>query len=344
MNANWKTVTSRLALAVSSAVLAAACSGDADFEDPAALEGEQEFVETEDGVVLGASWQSLYYPYCMSPWSDPDGDGWGWEWGYSCIVYRPPTQTYTPPSYGGGSSSGSSTCANPDGTASTMAAIAVATAMELKRWQPKQDFQIVRGQNYQEYLALTSTGKSRCSDGVCLETQALLDMQNDAAEGQVVFPGNVKLSAAALRSRLVAKFREQLTCEAQPSNGGSRNCPAEEHTLTFQRSEKGGCDTNFYFVAKSPNGQALRYPAQLKNKLQWVDQHNPYIGFQSVGEVVSIDPTYGLNEAGSSTSGSCTAACTKISRSNVSGQCCTCNGATRTYQRSPWNSSTYLCK
>jgi hypothetical protein len=154
----------------------------------------------------------------------------------------------------------------------------------------------------------------------------------------------VKLDSGALRSRLVAKFRDQIACEMQPSNGGTTNCPVEEHTLTFQRSEKGGCDTNFFFVAKKPDGTPLSYPGQLKNKLLWVDRVNPYVGFQNVGEVVSIDPTFGLNERGSVSNGSCMAACVKVGLTDVSNACCICGGVTRTFKRSPWSSVTYVCQ
>jgi hypothetical protein len=224
-----------------------------------------------------------------------------------------------------------------------MAAVAVSAAMELKRWQPTKDFAIGRVSG-QEALVLTSTGRARCSDGVCFNTQALLDFQKDEANGKVVFPNNVTLNSPALRSRMVAKFRDQQSCEQQPSNGGTTNCPAEEHTLTFQRSEKGGCDTNFFFVAKKPDGSPLKYPGQLKNKLKWADTHNPYVGFQNVGEVVSIDPTYGLNQAGSTSTGSCTAACVKVSSSSVAGQCCSCNGRTKKFAKSTWSSRTFICQ
>jgi hypothetical protein len=234
-------------------------------------------------------------------------------------------------------------CSNSEGTASTMAAVAVAAAMELKRWQPTKDFAVGRVDNA-EALVLSATGKARCPGGVCMNTQALLDLQKTAANGKVIFPGNVKLDVVALRSRMVAKFRDQIACEMQPSNGGTTNCPVEEHVLTFQKAEKGGCDTNFFFKASSPTGAPLRYPAQLKNKLLWADRTNPYIGFQSVGDVVSIDPTYGLNEAGSTSTGACTAACAKITTSNVAGACCTCNGSSKKFAKSPWSATTFVCQ
>jgi hypothetical protein len=172
--------------------------------------------------------------------------------------------------------------------------------------------------------------------------QALLDMQYDQANNAIKI-GNQTLSPAALRSRLVAKLREQASCEQRPANGGN-NCPVEEHSLTFQKAVKGGCDTNFYFQAKATNGGALKYPAQLKNKLMWIDNHNPYVQFQAKGDVISIDPTYGLNEDSTNSAGSCTAACTKVTTSNVVGQCCSCNGATKKFAKASWNAATYLCR
>jgi hypothetical protein len=224
-----------------------------------------------------------------------------------------------------------------------MAAVAVAAAQELKRWQPTTDFAIGRVDNA-EALVLTPAGRARCSDGVCAKTQALLDFQKTAAHQKVIFPGNIKLDVYALRSRMVAKFKDQLSCEAQPSNGGTTNCPVEQHTLTFLRSEKGGCDTNFFFQAKGTNGAPLLYPAQLKNKLQWADKTNPYIGFQSVGDVVSIDPTYGLNEDSTSQAGSCAAACTKISLTSLVGACCTCNSVNKKYIKSTFNPYIHFCQ
>ena len=96
--------------------------------------------------------------------------------------------------------------------------------------------------------------------------------------------------------------------------------------------------------AQDPDGTALNYPGQLKNKLLWSYRVYPYIGFQSVGVVVSIDPTFGLNERGSVSNGSCMAACVKVGLTDVSNACCSCAGATRTFKRSVWSSVTYLCQ
>lgn len=363
MTINWR--TQAFALSFGSAAFLAACSGS--FEEPMS---QADGSDNEDGIVLGTSWQALSYPACASAASDPDGDGWGWENNKSCVVNKSASSTYptcasaaSDPdgdgwgwennkscmvaagtgSTGGSGTSAGANCPNQEGTAATMAALAVSAAMELKRWQPTKDFTIGKD-GTSDILILTSVGKARCADGKCANTQGLLDFQKSEASGKVQFPGNVSLDSLALRSRLVAKFRDQLSCEQQPSNGGTTNCPVEDHVLTFQRSEKGGCDTNYFFVAKKPDGQPLQYPAQLKNKLKWTDSTNQYIGFQSVGEVVSIDPTYGLNEAGSSTTGACMAACAKVGVEDVSGACCSCNGSTKSFSRSAWSAVTYLCK
>jgi hypothetical protein len=338
-------------LSLSGAALLAGCSGDPSVDDTTPPTTDPSDSQQGEGVVLGTSWEALSYPYCMyGAWSDPDGDGWGWEFNHSCIVYKPPTTTTTTSTTTTSTSTTTSTtttstaCKNPEGTDSIMAALAVSAANEIGRWQPTQDFAI-SNTSYGEVLVLTGTGRGRCADGVCANTQALLDFQKPEADGQVVFPGNVLLSAVALRSRLVAKFRDQQACEKQPSNGGTTNCPAEQHQLIFQRSEKGGCDTNYYFVAKKLDGTPLQYPAQLKNKLLWADRVNPYINFQSVGEVVSIDPTYGLDDVGATSTGACDATCAKISlRQDLQGACCSCLGVSKTFTRSKFNAITYLCQ
>lgn len=65
-------------------------------------------------------------------------------------------------------------------------------------------------------------------------------------------------------------------------------------------------------------------------------------GFTRDGKA-SVDPTYGLSEDGSTSTGSCEAACTKFSTVNVAGACCSCNGATKKYVKSAFSPSIYLC-
>jgi hypothetical protein len=229
-------------------------------------------------------------------------------------------------------------CANGDGVPSAMAALAVATATELGRWQPAQDFLMRRGQ-----LALTSAGKQRCEDGRCWNTQAILELQN--APSGVVTLGGMSFDGEAFRAELESNHREQLSCESRRDERGRETCQAERHELTLDSIAPGSCDTIFTFHATTPNGEALDRPELLANKLIYVGYpENEYLSFTSTGKTVSIDPTYGLNPSDDTSSGSCTAACTKVSATNIAGSCCSCNGEIRTYVRSAFSTTTYLCK
>jgi hypothetical protein len=243
-----------------------------------------------------------------------------------------------------GSSSGSSstgaTCSNESGTNAVMASIAVAMGREMGRWEPLTDLEY----GWSGRLQVSAAGRARCSDGQCAETAALLSMQT-AGSSEVGFPGGTFLDAGVFRSRLDAAYNAQMVCESRPDNGYGDDCPSEDHRLTLNGSRPGSCDTVFEFGAKSPIGASLLAPDQLKNKLLFAGYpNNPYLDFQSAGDWVSIDPTYGLNEVGTTTSGSCTAACTLVSTSNRQGQCCSCNGRTGSYVRSSFSTSVYLCK
>lgn len=229
-------------------------------------------------------------------------------------------------------------CANGDGVNSAMAALAVATAKELRRWQSATDF-MIQG----DMLALTSTGKTQCSDGRCWNTQAILDLQR-APLGSVKF-GSVSFNADNFKSRLVAEYRDQQACDARPGLQPN-NCFAEPHRLTFKSQQPGACDTIFTFDATSPTGAPLWAPSQLKNKLIYVGYpDNPYLAFASTGSTVSLDPTLGLTEGDATEAATCSAACVKISATDKTGQCCNCPSAVqRKYVRSTFSSSIYVCK
>jgi hypothetical protein len=254
-------------------------------------------------------------------------------------------------------------CSNLDGTNSAMAALAVAVAQDLGRLQAGRDFKVRLGGwqtesqtgNNAETIVLTSgsdalgpIGKSKCSDGKCARIQAILDWQYEQATGKVYFqgtsPSKVLLNPSALRSRMVSKLREQKDFDARAKDGDPQQAPKEEHKLTFVSAAKGGCDTMFTFQAVKTTGAALQYPAQLKWKLAFADINNPYIGFQNLGGgKIAFDPTWGLNEDGTSSGGTCAAVCTKVSLANISTQCCSCGGVNNTFVKVPFNATTYTC-
>ena len=229
-------------------------------------------------------------------------------------------------------------CANGDGVPSAMAALGVATAKELRRWQSSSDFAVSNNS-----LVLTSTGKAQCSDGKCWNTQAVLDLQR--APFNTIKFGSITFNADNFRSSLVAKHEEQRVCDSRPSNQQG-SCTVEAHRLTFKSQQAGSCDTMFTFDATSPTGAPLKFPGNLKNKLIFVGEpSNPYINFTSTGTTVSLDPTYGLVEDGTSTAGSCAPTCTKISSSSMLGQCCTCGTRTSTFvNASTTNPNIYRCQ
>ena len=235
---------------------------------------------------------------------------------------------------------GEALCANGDGVNSAMAALAVAAAKELGRWNPTTDFAPGTGAPW--HTTLTATGKARCADKKCWQTQAILDLQK-APPNSVKF-GNVVLNSNNLISTLTARWNEQKNCELRGGTGDT-NCTAEQHQLTFKSSAPGACDTVFTFDAKSTTGGTLKNANQLKNKLMFVGYpSNPYLAFSSTGTTVSVDPTYGLNPDGTTSSGTCSAACTKVSATSVAGACCSCNGVSGKYAVSTWSAATFTCK
>lgn len=258
-------------------------------------------------------------------------------------------------------------CQNPDGTNAVMAAFAVAVGEDLGRWQATKDFEMftTSGQSeaspgMQQAIRLRSgtgpdgkpRGKSRCADAKCRRVQALLDMQYEQARGKIYIQGEtstnkVLLDPAALRSRMVAKVNyEQTACDQNAKDNDPTRCPVETHKLVPMGTVNlGGCGVHYKFGVAKETGATLLYPGQLKWKLTFADQANGWVDFRNLGGgVVAIDPTYGLNTTGTASAGSCTAACTKISLTDITGQCCSCGGVTRKYGKSAWSPSTFLCQ
>jgi hypothetical protein len=229
-------------------------------------------------------------------------------------------------------------CSNLQGTNAMIAAVAVAIANELGRWNVSRDFQLGKGSYNQDVMQLSYTGNQRCAarNNPCTNVKALLAVQDAKYDLKIKFPDGTALSSWSYASRLVSGWRAQKTCEDRAlSNPGSSNpnaCAAEEHLLTPAAENfitPGVCDVNYTFDARTPAGALLKYPAHLKNKLLWandggsVTNPNPYIAFQSTASTVTIDPTWDLNPPGTQSGGSCTICKTqKYSSTDLTGQCC----------------------
>ena len=225
-------------------------------------------------------------------------------------------------------------CENGDGVPSAMAALAVATATELGRWEPTQDFQVHAGR-----LRLVAAKRRNDADHRW-NTEAILALQ-DAPPGEVAF-GGMSFDGESFRRALTMNFEEQRRCEARST--GRDRCRAERHELALESVSPGACDTVYTFHATAPSGAPLEEPERLANKLIYVGYpENEYLSFTSTAASVSIDPTYGLNPGGDTSSGACSAACTQISRASLSGACCSCNGASGNFERSSWSAATFIC-
>jgi hypothetical protein len=246
-------------------------------------------------------------------------------------------------------------CANPDGTNAVMAALAVAAGHELGRWRAGLDFEVAGS-----VIRLTSgtgsdgkpRGKSRCSGGVCPRTDALLALQNDNATGVYVqaetTTSKTLVNPGALRSRMVAKLQEQINKDRDMKDGDTYQVAKTPHKLTgLGIASLGGCGPHYKFSvafdATTTNPKPL--PAQLKWSLSYADQQNGWVDFRDLGgNVVAIDPTYGLNDEDTTSSGACTVACTKVSTKSVVDACCSCGGATKKFKKATFNANTYLCQ
>jgi hypothetical protein len=248
----------------------------------------------------------------------------------------------------------SAACSNPEGANYSLAALAAATAMELKRWQTAKDFAVVVKCNYsmagcQEVVELTSVGKAACG-GECKNVQAILDFQKKEASGKIVFPGGATLQSDIFAQRLVANLKNQITCNSQPDNHNGNNCPVEAHTLDFSKTAPGGCETDFWFhayKAGSTTKAGLAYPAQLKNQLITFGSlaGNNYLAFDVEGDDVKVDPGPGTVVGDPATSGACPTvpASGAVLTKGSPGGCCYLSTTQKKLVRSTFNTNYYYC-
>jgi len=234
-------------------------------------------------------------------------------------------------------------CQNDGGVNGVLAAIAVAAANEMRRWLPTRDFQWNTSTGM---LELSKYALPRCRDNAatlgCPNTVALLDMQKASASYNVTFPGNVRLNSAALRQTLKTYWDAQVAC----NNAG--NCPVDFHDLKFHHTATGPCGTRYYYDAFEMNTTTpltAEHANRFSNQLLFLGHPtNPFLAYSVEADRASVDPTYGLDDTGTTSTGSCAAACTMISVTSRLGACCSCNGMTKRFARSAWNSNTYLCQ
>ena len=234
-------------------------------------------------------------------------------------------------------------CATPSPVDSAMAAIAVAASKELGRLIPTADF---RWDSTAGKLVLHENGLRRCNyvkvGSKCENTQAALALQN-APANTVKFPSGY-LDSNSLKYALKNNYAQQVACE----NGGG--CKVRVWDLRYHSLLRGSCFVEYFFDAYSQYGTTrITNQADLEgyganNMIFLGYPENKMLNFYVTGGHISIDPTAGLNEGGTTTTGSCTIACTKYSATNLTGQCCSCDGVTRTYQQASFSPKYFLCR
>jgi hypothetical protein len=127
----------------------------------------------------------------------------------------------------------------------------------------------------------------------------------------------------------------------------------EPHRLTYSSTAANAalCGNYDWYSITQPNGMALADPASTYVELIFAggkrtasgSDTNPYIAEQVSGNQVAIDPTYGLDASGTTSTGSCTAACVSVSVSSLVGHCCSCSGVTKAFSKAAWSPTTFLC-
>lgn len=127
----------------------------------------------------------------------------------------------------------------------------------------------------------------------------------------------------------------------------------EPHRLVYSHTTSDGpCGNYDWYDISQPNGLSLDDPAASYVQLIFAggkqtergSDLNPYIAQKVSGDLVAIDPVYGLNASGVTTTGACAAACVSVSSTNLSGKCCSCQGKSKKFAKAAWNASTYVCQ
>jgi hypothetical protein len=201
------------------------------------------------------------------------------------------------------------TCPSNSGLNPTKAALAVAMANELGRWDALTDLTV----DSSGAAALSETGLARCTNG-CPNTKALLGQQAQALIGYV---DQTVFNPTVLRTDLYAAFgRQRDLIDDLTRNNPAALPPA--HRLTFVGGPSnlgiGGCGPHYIFQVDRADGTALSSgeAAAMTSALCFFGQGgcggNPYVGLVQVTAgcpagrtCLAIDPTDGDNSTTSTT-------------------------------------------
>jgi hypothetical protein len=262
--------------------------------------------------------------------------------GAAAIAAGCSVETEGPPAEGVSEVSEALMCSG-DSKFKTEATLAAVMAKELGRWEPQLDF----WEAWWGGLALTQAAFDRCyarGFNGCPNTMALLQLQWN---GTPEIPNHYE---DQYRNILVAHYREYMSFWQN-----NRLPLAESVDLNYDTSNSEVCDDgdgtfdmHWYKVNLPPDKLSfLKWKlAAFGSRPMSSTPENPFLNFTVAEGKVGIDPTNSLvNGTSSTTSGSCSTSSVKVSTStNYTGTCCYVSGKYSTYQRSSWDTCTYLCK
>jgi hypothetical protein len=210
-------------------------------------------------------------------------------------------------------------CSNTEGTNAMVALLANAMAAELGRWELLTDFEVFRGFNNQAMLRVKAG--TTCANS-CATVNALLGFQDSRLDQKFVFADGTKLSSWSYAARLTAGYDAQKACSQ------NKQCPYEQHKLTFQSTATGTCDLASTYGAQKPAGGNLTNTSQLSNALKWTNAAgtNPFINFSSTSTSVTIGNSRETNPGTASTVFSCTQVSPTSASPSLVGRSCSCPG------------------
>ena len=169
----------------------------------------------------------------------------------------------------------------------------------------------------------------------CPNVRALLDLQKAPSTVQIRLNDGKLVNISELKSRIASAW------QSQKLYGQSRS-----HELSYVSDSPSFCGDAYRFYPRYPNTLLLFPGHGLSDSLRFVGYpSNDVLNFAVLyGGTVTVDPTYGLNTSSDTSTGSCDAACTKFSTTNLTGKCCSCGGTNRSFSRASFSPNMYLCQ
>ncbi|HEY5957712.1 MAG TPA: cellulose binding domain-containing protein, partial [Polyangiaceae bacterium] len=202
-------------------------------------------------------------------------------------------------------------CPSNSGVNPTKAALAVAMAKELGRWEPATDLTYAFATTWK--VSLTAAGLARCTNG-CPNVNAILGQQESAIN---TFVDQNVFNPDMLKSELSASIgRQNDLINDLKRNRPSALPPAHKLTLVGGPTNlgNGSCGPHYIFQVDHLDGTPLSSAeaSNMANALCFYGQgncgQNPYIGFAQTAAgcptgktCVAVDPTDGDNSSTSTT-------------------------------------------